>query len=163
MKHIIWSNSYETIEALEKDILENKEDFPLVDKECSWSYASDLNDDYLSDERANLYKELGNNIVIIADLGLWNGRRRGWNVTSNCNLCSIFDNTCGEYVTWYVEDGEIKCDDVHHDGTNHYTYRILKDGISEWEFEELMAEGKDIEKYTEKIGHYVSEIYGWTE
>ena len=29
------------------------------------------------------------------------------------------------------------------------------------EFDELLAEGKDINDLTEKLGHYVSEIYGW--
>ena len=160
MKHTIWSNTYETIEALEKDILEDKESF-LTDEEHSWACACQLNDDYLNDERANLDKELGRTIVVIANLGLWNGRRNGWKLTNSTNLNGIFEGTCGDYVTWYVEDGEIKCDDTHHDGTNHYTYRVLKDDISDWEFEELMAEGKDIDELTEKLGHYVDEIYGW--
>ena len=82
-------------------------------------------------------------------------------VRKETNLNDISSETCGDYVTWYVEDGEIKCDDIHHDGTNHYTYRVLKDGISEYEADELLYDGEDIDKFTEKLGHYVDEIYGW--
>ena len=161
MKRTLWSNTYETIEGIEKDVLENPEDFPNADEHNAWSIACEINDDYLDDERMNLDKELGTNLVMIGRLGLWNGTRTGWKHIHGTNLNDIFNGTVGDYVTWYVEDDEIKCEDIHHDGTNYYTYRAIKSDLSEWEFDELMAEGKNIDELTEKLGHYVAEIYGF--
>lgn len=165
-KKIIWSNDVDTIEAIEKDLLEHKgEDgyYFDIDETNSWACACETNDAYLSDEIANLDKELGQSIVIIATLGLWNGTRKGWKHLNGTNLNDIFSETCGDYVTWYVENGDIHCTDIHHDGTNHYIYRAIKEGISDWEFDEEMANGTDIDKLTDKLGHYVSEIYGWRD
>jgi len=124
--------------------------------------ASAENDDTLKDEIDVLNKELGNTLVIIADLGLWYGRKHGWKLLKGTNLNDIFSETEGDYVTWYVnENGDVCCDDVHHDGTNHYVYRKIKDDISDWEFEELMCEGKSAEELTERLGDYVADIYGF--
>ena len=159
MKHVIWSNDYEQIDAIAQDIIAEE---PDVLEDEAFCRAEALNDDYLADERANLNKYIEKPIIIIGTLGLWNGMRHGWRrMEEGSNLNKIFDTSCGDYVTWYVEDGELMCEDIHHDGTNHYTYRTIKDGISDWELSELVAEGKDIRELTEPMGHYVAEIYGW--
>ena len=164
-KRTIWSNDYDHLDNLANEMLKNPEDFGFFDlnDENAFACASEMNDWWLDDEKANLNKELGQSIVMIARLGLWNGKRSAYKIMKGTNLNNIFDDTCGDYVTWYVEDGDIKCDDTHHDGTNHYTYRTIKEGIGEWEFEEMIAEGKDIFELTDKLGHYVNEIYGWEE
>ena len=120
----------------------------------------EINDSYLEDEEMNLDKELGNNIVVFADLGLWVGRRPAYMILKSTNLNAIFSNVCGDYTTWYVEGEDIKCKDSHHDGTNHYTYRVLKDGYDEDDFygkylPDVMKE------MTEPLGHYAAEIYGF--
>ena len=158
-KRIIWTNDID-IEDWREDIKEWYDDEELTDDEI-WDLALRQNAEYLEDEKANLNKELGRTIVVIGTLGLWNGTRHGWKFLKGTNLNNIFGETCGDYVTWYVEDEDICCEDIHHDGTNHYVYRVIKDDISDWEFGELMAEGTDIDTITEKIGHYVAEIYGW--
>ena len=159
-KRIIWTSDID-IEDWEEDIKEWYPDEELTDDEI-WDIAQETNSGYLDDERANLDKNIGKSIVIIANLGLWNGRRSAWKLLNSTNLKDIF-SFCEDRPTWYVEDGEIKCDDIHHDGTNHYTYRAIKDGISDWEFEEMMCEGKNVDELTEKLGHYVAEVYGWKE
>ena len=158
-KKIIWTNNIDIANWAE-DIKEWYPDEDLTESEM-WNIAYENNMDNLEAEKANLNKELGTSLVMIADLGLWNGRRRGWKHINGTNLNDIFQGTCGDFVEWYVEDGDIKCDDIHHDGTNHYTYRAIKEDISEWEFDEMMYEGKDIDELTVKLGNYVSEIYGW--
>lgn len=160
-KRILWSNDCETIENIEKDIRENPDGIYDIDENTdTWGLACDLNNDYLSDTMVDLNKPIGN-MVMIARVRLWNGSRNGWKHVNGDNLADILSTTCGDYVTFYVEDGDIKCEDTHHDGTNLYTYRAIKPEISPWEFDELLAEGKDINDLTEKLGHYVNEIYGW--
>lgn len=160
MKHVIWSNGYDEIEAIANDIMAEE---PEVEEDEAWGRAYAINSDYLDDERVNLDKYIGD-IIIIGTLGLWNGMRYGWrHMDEGTNLNKILSTSCGDYVTWYVEDGELMCEDIHHDGTNHYMYRTIKEGIHPWELSERVAEGEDIRDLTEPMGHYVAEIYGWGE
>lgn len=158
-KKIIWTNNID-IDDWKDDIKADFEGHELTESDI-WNIASEMNNDYLEDEKMNLNKPLGRDLVIIARLGLWDGPRNGWKHIKGSNLNNVFDGTCGDYVTWYVEDGDICCEDCHHDGTNYYKYRAIRKDLSPWEFDELMAEGKDVDELTEKLGHYVSEIYGW--
>lgn len=174
-KHVIWSNDYDTIEALEKDIKENPDDFVAGysdgDDGDFWSIAYQLNDDYLGDEMANLNVEVGNEIIIIASLGLWNGRRMGYKELHKTNIryCLDAGHTCGDYITWYVDEhGDLMCEDIHHDGTNFYTYRAWKNGISDTQKENFLdkvyrgvATRDDITRYTRKLGQYIADVYGW--
>ena len=137
--HIIWSNDVEHIEKLMED-----------DPELVWESAYELNAEYLEDERANLNIEVGDEIIVLADLGLWYGRRR-------------------DYVTWFVDDrGDLMCRDIHHDGTNIYMYRAWKAETTDEQKRNFLqkiydgkATRKDITRYTRKIGVYVADVYGW--
>ena len=43
-----------------------------------------------------------------------------------------------DYSTWYVDRlGDLRCDAVHHDGTNHYLYRAYKENVSEAQIDRL--------------------------
>ena len=76
--HTIWSNEVDVIEEIEKDILANPDDYFGVDKSNSWAVACEQNDEYLEDEKANLNIEVGDEIIIIANLGLWDGKRMAY-------------------------------------------------------------------------------------
>ena len=164
--HTIWSNEYDVIESIAKDMME-------YDEALEWDRALDqayeVNAEYLDDEKLNLNIEVGDEIIIIADLGLWNGRRQGYKLLHKTNIRDCLTGTCGDYVTWYVDTlGDLRCDDTHHDGTNLYTYRAWKAGISEEQQENFLAKvyrgratRKDITRYTRKIGVYVADVYGW--
>ena len=161
MIHTIWSNDNIDIKDWE-DFLE--EEYPEVtDDYEKFRICSEMNDEYLEDEKMNLNKELGNQIVIIGEIERWDGRRHGYLFAGSTNLNGIFKHTCGDYCSWFVEDDELKCIDAHHDGTNIYTYRLLKKDVTDDDFEDLAYDGLDnaVEKYTEPMGHYVKEIYGW--
>ena len=69
-KQIIWSNM-----NLEEDNLEEIYD----EYECR-GIIVDRNEDWLDDERINLDEEVDGRIIIIADLGLWNGRKQGYKI-----------------------------------------------------------------------------------
>ena len=169
--NVIWSNEYDVIENLEKEIRENPDDFVAgyTKDDDFWAIACQLNDDYLDDERANLNIDVGEEIIIIADLGLWDGRHQGYKLLHKTNIADCLTGTCGDYVTWFVDDrGDLMCRDIHHDGTNLYTYRAWKPGISHAQrsyFMQKVAIGKatrkDITRYTQRIGDRIANVYGW--
>ena len=74
-----------------------------------------------------------------------------------------------DWSTWYVDQlGDLRCDAIHHDGTNHYLYRVYKDGATEMQIDNLLAkiyEGratrKDITRLTHRLGDDIAAVYGW--
>ena len=92
---------------------------------------------YLSDERRNLDIQLSQPIIVIGDLGRWNGRVTGYKMIDSGNIrdCLYADT---DYAEWYVDKyGDLRADAVHHDGTNHYLYRVFKDGVTDKQIENL--------------------------
>lgn len=163
MKHTIWTNNLD-YKDWKADLEEQYPDAEGYNEKERMRLMYEINDEYLNDEIITLDKDFGHNIILVATLGLWHGKMSAYKVLGT-NLNTIFSYSCGDYIEWYVEDDEVKCTDVHHDGTNHYIYRILKSDIDQYEFDEYAAEYsiKDaVEKYTKPIGHYVTDIYGLT-
>lgn len=163
MKYNIWTSEPD-YEDWRND-LEEQYPSPEFTEEDRIKIMYELNDEYLSDEIENLNLELGNNIVIVADINLWSGKRKGYKIIGT-NLNSIFGTRCGDSQEWYIEDSEVKCKDMHHDGTNYYIYRKLKNNTDRFEFEEYTYDhpiDEAVRKYTEPLGKYVEKIYGLTE
>ena len=164
--HTIWSNEYDVIESIAKDMMEYDE---ILEWDNALDQAYEVNAESLEDEKRNLNIEVGDEIIIIADLGLWDGRRQAYKLLRKTNIADCLTGTCGDYVTWFVDDrGDLMCRDCHHDGTNLYTYRAWKDGISETQQENFLdklyngnATRKDITRYTRRLGEYVADVYGW--
>ena len=165
-KHIIWSNRDLKLEDWE-DCLKDWEP-EITDEDEQWMLVNQWNNEYLEDERANLNVDLHAGILAVADLGLWNGRKSGYKEMGT-NIRNCLGGTCGDYVTWYVDElGDLRCEDCHHDGTNYYTYRAWKEGVSPLQMENLewkiycgKATRKDITRLTRKLGPDVAKVYGW--
>lgn len=163
--HLIWSN-YDLDYDDWKDDLEAEH--PDLSERERIDLMYQINSDYLADERINLNIPLSRPILVIADLGLWNGRRQGYKEIKSGNIrdCLYDDN---DYVTWFVDkNGDLRCDSVHHDGTNHYLYRTYKDGVSEEQIENLkwklyngQATRRDITRITRRLGDEIGKVYGW--
>ena len=74
-----------------------------------------------------------------------------------------------DYSTWYVDkNGDFRCEAIHHDGTNHYLYRVYKDGVSETQIDNLKEKiyyGKatraDITRVTRRLGDDIAKVYGF--
>lgn len=161
MKHIIWSSEIDFDDYWKENL---KEEYPESSDDELYKLAIEINNDYFDDELFNLDKELGRPIVMYGSLGLWNGRRSGYKFIKGTNLNNCLSGAVGDYTTWFEEDGELQCEDIHHDGTNHYTYRILKEEIDPSDFEEYVFDEsleKAVEDMTEPLGHYIVEIYGY--
>ena len=65
--------------------------------------------------------------------------------------------------------GDLRADAVHHDGTNHYLYRVFKDGVTDTQIENLQVKiynGKatraDITRVTKRLGDEIAEVYGFS-
>lgn len=149
----------------------------LTDEEVSLlSYDEFYNrmSEYLDDEHrrvcADLNVQYNMPILIIADLGLWNGRRHGSVLIRSGRLSDCFRTNC-DCATWYwYVDGRknLRCDAYHHDGHNHYLYRVFKPGVSDTQIKNLqykIAEGAatsaDISRLTSRVGDAIAEIYGF--
>lgn len=167
-KHIIWSNEDLNYERDWKESLE--EDYPDLTDEQRESLMYELNDEYLQDERDNLKIQMPMPILVIADLGLWYGRRSGWrDIQSGCISDCLELGLSAEYGTFYVnKNGDLCATAHHHDGTNHYLYRVFKPGTTEDQMALLkskiyrgVASRKDITRYTARLGDAIANVYGW--
>lgn len=163
--HIIWSN-YNLDYDEWKDELETE--YPELSESDRMDKMYEINNDYLDDERMNLNIQCSRPILVIADLGRWNGRFTGYNEITSGNIRDcLYSDT--DYSTWYVDKlGDMRCDAVHHDGTNHYLYRVYKDGVSDEQIENLKeklyagtAARSDITRITKRLGDEIGKVYGW--
>lgn len=172
--HIVWSNYNLNLEDWIEDIKENL-DINGIDH-SNWSESMfyqemvNLNDIYFEDEKCNLDIPTEGRIIEIADVGLWDGRRMGYNLLDKHNIkaCLNFKRDC-EYAEWWVDShNNLRSKQTHHDGTNYILYREVKSEITSdqldnfcWELYRGKATSKDITKYTRAIGKQVRNVYGW--
>lgn len=79
-RHIIWSNQNLDVDDWREDYKEfleaNELDDDPNDEQALYEWMEETNYDYLSDERVNLNVQLSQPIIVIGDIGRWNGR--GW-------------------------------------------------------------------------------------
>ena len=166
-KHLIWSNYALNFEDWRDDL---EADYPDLSEEERMALMYESNNDYLDDERVNLDIQLAQPILIIADLGLWTGRHIGYKEIESGNIrdCLYSDRDI-EYSTWFVDKlGDLRCEAVHHDGTNYLLYRTYKPGVRESQIDLLKeklyfgtATRADITRITRRLGDEIGKVYGW--
>lgn len=79
---VIWSNEYLDWDNY-RDAFE--EDYSSLTDDEKYQLMCDLNNDYLDDERRNLDIQVGTPIIVIADIGRWDGRHTGYReISSGC-------------------------------------------------------------------------------
>ena len=163
-KHIIWSDYALDYEDW-RGVLESE--YPDLSENERVALMYEMNGDYLDDERANLNIQLPQPIIVIGDLGLWYGRRMGYKEIESGNISDcLYSDT--DYSTWYVDKlGDLRCDAIHHDGTNHYLYRTYKDGVRDSQIDLLkeklyrgIATRADITRVTRRLGDDIAKVYG---
>ena len=128
-----------------------------------------INSDYLDDERINLNIKLSTPIMVCADLGLWNGRKSGCRMIESGNIKDCLYSSC-DFNEWFVDErGDFRCTAVHHDGTNHYLYRAVKETTTEAQVERLkeklyygIATRSDITRITRRLGDDIANVYGFS-
>lgn len=149
-----------------RDYIDDEEEYEEMTEEDKWNLITDINYDYLEDERYNL-SSIKNNLKIVAfaDLGLWDGRRDAHKLLNSTNIGDCLQSFVRGYSTmcFYVKDGEFMAKETHHDGTNYYTFRFVKEGIDEYELDEYIYDGVDIDEFTMPIGQVILDYYGAVE
>jgi len=166
-KHLIWSDYDLDYEDWRADL---EEQYPELSEDERMALMYEINGDYLDDERTNLNIQLDQPILVIADLGLWYGRRMGYREIESGNIrdCLSSDRDI-MYATWYVDKlGDLRCSAVHHDGTNRLLYRTYKPGVRDSQIDllkEKLYYGKatraDITRITRRLGDEIGKVYGW--
>ena len=165
-KHIIWSNYDLDYENWRDDL---EAEYPDMSEEERISLMYEINGNYLDDERANLSIQLSQPILMIADIGRWDGRYSGYGEIKSGKISDCLYSEL-DYATWYVDKlGDLRCDAIHHDGTNHYLYRVYKPGVRESQIDllkEKLYEGKatraDITRITRRLGDEIAKVYGFS-
>ena len=168
-KRIIWSNMYIDAEAWREDLIEYRkengyEDPDDVDLEDAYAFARESLENQLWDEQYNLNIETEGDILVIADLGLWNGRKQGYRIICG-NVKNIFDMS-EDYNEWYSDGYNIKSTAIHHDGTNYYEYRVIRKDRNIEKLLEAIYNGEELTRkklnyYTKSLHPYVARVYGW--
>ena len=166
--HLIWSNYDLDYEDWREEL---EADYPELSEDERIALMHEINEDYWNDEYENLNIQLTQPILVIGDLGLWYGRRMGYKEINSGNIRDcLYTERDIDYATWYVDKlGDLRCDAIHHDGTNHYTYRVYKDAATDAQIELLkeklyrgIATRGDITRVTRRLGDEIARVYGWT-
>lgn len=118
MKQMIWS-SYDLLDETAKEEYQNSQREILDDDSYEVSDEEWAEEVYcrLDDERSNLNKEVDGIIVVFGNLGLWNGRRRGYQILGS-TIADILKSQCDD-AEWYGDGYNIRGRMDHHDGTNY--------------------------------------------
>lgn len=127
MKQIIWSSE----DILDDDARERYQDSQreITDDDTYTVSDEEWADEvygYLDDKRLNLDKEVDGVIIAFGDLGLWYGRRQGYQILGS-RIANILNSQYYE-AEWYGDGYNIRGRMIHHDGTNYVLYRIAKTG-----------------------------------
>lgn len=167
-KHIIFQSS------LFSNIEDYKESYDEVLEENEYDEEQFSLEDYFyesinlwfDDEKMNLNKQLDNNIIALANLGLWNGRAVGYKELGS-NLNNVMDFFGGDDVEIYFDGKNIRAVAPHHDGRNYILLREIRSDIDEEAFLQKVYDGKIDINNMKQLGRYtkplnqVKEIYGW--
>ena len=79
-------------------------------------------------------RPLDGGFLVLADLGLWNGRQKGGKIMGS--LLSVLRECSkdSDNISWEIKDNNLLITAPHHDGTNYFTvYYITPKGYS-WAF-----------------------------
>ncbi|WP_368321288.1 MULTISPECIES: hypothetical protein [Bacteroidales] len=164
MKQIIWSsedrlddNARERYQEFQREV---QDDNTYIVSDEEWA---DEVYGYLDDERHNLNKHIDGVIIVFADLGLWYGRRQGYQILGS-NIADILHFQCDE-AEWYGDGYNIRGRMIHHDGTNHVLYRIAKNRDDAERIAAKIYSGEIDEegfrRRTRSLYPYVADVYGW--
>lgn len=165
-KHIIWTD-YLDYDDWKADL---EAQYPELSENERMDLMYEINGTYFQDEKTNLDIQLSRPILVVGDLGLWHGRRMGYKEIESGNISDcLYTERDIDNATWFVDkNGDLRCDAIHHDGTNHYLYRTYKDGVSETQIDNLKeklyrgtATRADITRVTRRLGDEIARVHGF--
>lgn len=164
MKQMIWT-SWDLLDEEAKACYQQSQKEMLNDETYKVSEEEWAEEVYgwLDDERCNLDKEVDGVIVVFGDLGLWRGRRQGFQILGS-NVADILKSECDD-AEWYGDGYNIRGRMAHHDGTNHTLYRVAKDREDAGRIAEKIynceIDEEGFRRRTRSLYPYVASVYGW--
>jgi hypothetical protein len=100
--------------------------------ERTWADNINFEANYSNLEETLSNLNVSDEIVVIADLGLWDGRRIAYKILDKDASSIINDIDYYEYPEIEMNNNnELYATDIHHDGTNYYRFRVWRSGVSE--------------------------------
>lgn len=125
--------------------------------EIDWSY---------EDQLCILNVKTEGNIIAIANMGLWHGRRLGYKILDKNNLKEVL--CCGneDYNHLYYDGFNVYKKAIHHDGTNLIMFREVRPDVNIEKLCDKIYNNEEISnatlnRYTRSLRRYVKNIYGW--
>ena len=109
-RHVLWSDIHLDLDDWRDFLMEN---YPELPEDKLYEKMHELNAEYLDDERRNLDIQFSQPILVIGDLGFWNGRAQGYKMIKSGNIrdCLYSDTDMTE---WYVDkNGDLRADAIH--------------------------------------------------
>ena len=115
-------------------------------------------------EKCNLNRELDGKVLCIASLGLWDGRKSGYRIMAR-NLNSILNVAQGDYYKVYADRYNVRATDPHHDGTNYYEFRELREDRNYDKLLNKLYNNEEVSRaeiyyYTKSLRPRIKEVYG---
>ena len=169
-KRVIWSNIDLNIEDWKdgyKEYLEmnDMDDADPNDEDAIYEWMCETNDEYFEDEYVNLNREVDGRILVIADLGLWNGRKQGYKILGTNIHDILYSGQC-DYMEFYGDGYNIRCTAHHHDGVNRLLYRVIREDRNIDNLLNAIYNGEEITNdklnyYTKSLYKDVAKVYGW--
>lgn len=169
VKHIIYTTEYDVDEYIEQ----HKEDaeelgIDINDREDCELGALENNQIWLEAEQYNLPHNRIGMIVGIAKIGRWDGQKTGFAEYENISIADLLPKMLGRDgdTEIYVENGELKAKQTHHDGTNYIIYREVIN-IELWSklrvklYNQQTFSREELNKCTRSLYSYVAKVYGW--
>lgn len=124
-----------------------------------WQRIQEMNEQYLEDERCNLDKVIGRAVIELCKFQYWNGIEENAFLISSGNMKDIFRRHCQmSMCRWYSDGNNICCDESHHDGTNHYIYKVIPDSYTGECSTDVSL--KTLLRHARSMAPYVAQIYG---
>ena len=94
-RHIIWSDIHLDFEDWRADL---EEQYPDLSEDELIQKMYEINSEYLGDERMNLNVQLSQPILVVADIGRWDGRYDGYAEIKTGNIKTLcFFLLSGDY------------------------------------------------------------------
>lgn len=156
------------LESAEANDWEIPEDGPSDDE--IWQEWYDQNErDWDDIEGEVRYHDERGSYLIIASLGLWNGRFDGGKIIDGY-LHEAIRECFEDYNRVYWQDKNLKIEATHHDGTNHFIIKKLTDrGIEFYNNHYYDYDDRTMHQKLFKDAHYshsvdfFARIYGWVK
>lgn len=98
-RHIIWSDIHLDFEDWRADL---EEQYPDLSEDELIQKMYEINSEYLGDERMNLNVQLSQPILVVADIGRWDGRYDGYAEIKTGNIKDCLYSEM-DMCEWYVD------------------------------------------------------------